>query len=145
VTSSTSSSTPPAEDKTEEHESLIDIEALKELWSLQRASRLANNEKKIRSLEDGPLRGGDFVLNKDSEAASHTYKSNKFGLTVGHLSRQVGDPIFAFAKSNPTATHGPYPTSLDDNSTVDGMSLYHRFKIGKVISRLSNTNSVSYK
>jgi hypothetical protein len=50
--------------KAEKAESLVDIEPLKEQWSLQRASRLANNERKTSSLEDGPLCGGDFVLDK---------------------------------------------------------------------------------
>jgi hypothetical protein len=124
VTSSTSSSTSLAEDKAEEHKNLIDIEALKEEWSLQRASRLAN---KIRILEDGPFCGGEFVLNKDGEAATLTFhfsfKSDKFGLTVGNLARQVGDPIFAFAKSNPTITHGPDTPSPDGSCTGGGMLL----------------------
>jgi hypothetical protein len=56
-------------------------------------------KKKIRILMDGPLRGGDFVLNRDGGAATLS-RSENFGLAVGHIAPKIGDSIFGFSEAD---------------------------------------------
>jgi hypothetical protein len=61
----------------------IDTTAMAKIWSPQRASRVGI---KVRSLEDGNLRGGDFVLDADGKACTISFLFEKKGkYTVSQL------------------------------------------------------------
>lgn len=115
---------------------MINVAALQQNWTPDRAQRLVNGERKIRSAEDGLFRGGDFVLNKDGGACTLSfcfeYKSQTYGLTVGHLAADVGDSIFRFSASE------PIPHDDDDGES------YFMNEIGNVVSKSQETDSLVF-
>lgn len=106
----------------------IDTTAVSKVWSPQRASRVAI---KVRSLEDGNLCGGDFVLDTDGNACTISFLFEKqrkvYGLTAGHLA-DVGDNLEIFAESQ-ADEEGNYPT-------ID---------IGQVVSKDVETDSLIFQ
>lgn len=65
----------------------------------------ARGSKKIRGLDSGAFRGGDFVVNSDGLASTCSFcfkvGSKAYGLTVGHLVPVIGEPVYAFAGEGP--------------------------------------------
>ena len=120
------------EEKKEEKEAregnTIDTSTVAKLWSPQRASRPGI---KIRSLVDGNLRGGDFVLNADGDACTISFlfekDNNIYGLTAGHLAR-VGDNLEVFAES-----------------TADNDGTYSTTPIGAVVAVDYETDSLIFQ
>lgn len=116
---------------------LIDVNSLQSQWAPAREQRVRNGEKKVRSVADGPLRGGDWVLNADGQAATLSFifehEEEIFGLTVGHLAKGVGDSIFVFAESD-----------MLPNPDGTGKS-YFQFEIGVVVSKSQDTDSLIFK
>jgi hypothetical protein len=120
---------------------MIDVSALQQQVWLPEAGavRFSSGRRKVRSATDGPLRGGDFVLNKDGGAATLSfcfqYESENFGLTVGHLALNIGDSIFAFSESEPI----PHPPDDDHGES------YFIYEIGKVVSYSEETDSLVFR
>lgn len=115
-----------AEDET--NSAAIDTTAVGKIWSPQRASRVGI---KVRSLQDGNLCGGDFVLDTDGSACTISFLFEKdgkvCGLTAGHLA-DVGDNLEIFAESQ-ADEEGNYPT-------ID---------IGQVVSKDVQTDSLIFQ
>jgi hypothetical protein len=66
-------------------------------WSPLRRGR---ESVKIRGLNSGPYRGGDIVLNSDGIATTVSFcfkvGSMAYGVTVGHLTPVIGEPVYAY-------------------------------------------------
>jgi hypothetical protein len=79
---------------------------MKSKWTPE-MERLARMGKRVRDLDDGPLRGGDFVLDMDGKAPTIAFLFEKdeklYGVTVGHLV-DIEDSVFVFPNREPTAT-----------------------------------------
>jgi len=106
-------------------------------WS--RSDRYVRTYQKVSSLEDGNVRGGFWVLNKDCEGAtlSFCFKNSSgriFGLTVGHLFEAVGSSVFVFLHNEPTETP-------EANFT----RLYEMVEIGKAVSKDVATDSAVFE
>jgi hypothetical protein len=82
-----------------------DIEELVATWTPERVLRSEGNGMKVRGLEDGPLRGGDYVLNTDGDSLTLSCCFERdgltYGITVGHLASKVSETIFAFDSGTP--------------------------------------------
>lgn len=124
--------------------SLIDLAAVEKKWSPNREQRYAT--KKIRSARDGPLRGGDWLLNADGQAATLSFcfefQREVYGLTVGHLCpKGIGQSIFCFSES--TMLENPVP---DGDSDIESPGeWYFMFEIGEVVSKSLTTDSLVFK
>jgi hypothetical protein len=106
----------------------VDTTAVAKIWSPQRASRVGI---KVRSLEDGNLRGGDFVLDTEGKACTISFlferESKIYGLTAGHLA-DIGDQLEIFAESQ-----------------ADEDSNYPTLDIGPVVSKDAETDSLIFQ
>ncbi|KAL3913557.1 MAG: hypothetical protein SGILL_006437 [Bacillariaceae sp.] len=95
----------------------------------------------VRSAKDGPFMGGDWVLNSRGQGATLSFcflnpeGTECFGLTVGHLTDNVGDSIFRFAESE------PIPFRDDSNKE----EYFGMFEIGTVVSISEETDSLVFK
>jgi hypothetical protein len=111
----------------------IDFEATSQKWS---PHRLERTEKKVRSLQDGNLRGGDFVLDVTGGATTLSFLFEKdskvYGVTAGHLA-DIDDPIFVFFYSEPT------------QNDHDNGSSYDILEIGEVVSKDFPTDSLIFE
>ena len=64
---------------------------LRKQWTPNRHLCSVDRSKKVRSAEDGPIRGGDWVLNSSGGGATLSFcfeganGQDLYGLTVGHL------------------------------------------------------------
>lgn len=118
-------------------EQSADLLGVLDQWTPDRAER---NAKRVRSADDGPFMGGDWVLNSDGEGATLSFcfpnpeGTECFGLTVGHLAGKVGDSIFRFAESEPIL--------VPDGSNKEE---YFMFEIGTVVSISEETDSLVFK
>ena len=109
--------------------------ALTESWSPDRDDRTS---QKVTSLEDGNIRGGYWVLNKDGDGATLAFCFQNsfgriFGLTVGHLFEAVGTSVFVFLHNEPTET----PEA--------NTSLYEMMEIGAIVSKDVATDSAVFE
>lgn len=93
-------------------------------------------DKKVRSLEDSNLRGGNFVLDLEGRATTLSFAFEKdgalYGLTAGNLA-DIGDPIFVFFLSSKT------PNDFNDKES------YEIMKVGKVVSKDVDTDSLIFE
>lgn len=114
---------------------LINANAVAQTWSPD-FTRLNRREKKVSSLEDSNLRGGNFVLDCDGNATTLSFVFEKeaklYGLTAGHLA-DPGDPIFVFLTS-----------SMIPNDFDDGES-YEMMEVGEVVSKDVETDSLIFE
>jgi hypothetical protein len=112
----------------------FDVEAVAETWSPE-STRLNRREKKVTSLEDSNLRGGNFVLDCEGNATTLSFAFEKdgalYGLTAGHLA-DVGDSIFVFLLSSKT------PNDFDDEESFEMM------EVGEVVSKNIETDSLIF-
>ena len=121
----------------------IDIEAVANSWSQNGApQRLKLNraeEMKVSSLEDGNLRGGNFVLDCDGKAATLSFafevNGSMYGLTTGHLA-DVSDSIFCFFLNSKT------PNNFDSGGSS---SSYEVLELGVVVSKNVETDSLIFE
>lgn len=112
-------------------------------WTPNRHLRLVDQSKKVRSADDGPFMGGDWVLNSSGGGATLSFcfeganGEDLYGLTVGHLvaSTGIGAPLFRFAESHPISVP-------DDEAKPDE---YFMFEIGEVTSMSTETDSLVFK
>jgi len=78
------------------------------------------------------LRGGDYILNSNFEAVTLSFcfykDGKKYGLTVAHLCRSVGDPVYAFGS---------------DTRHPDGS--YDVVHLGSVVSMDAKTDSLVFE
>lgn len=108
-------------------------------WSPDRVSRSKLNVKRVRSADDGPFMGGDWVLNSEGQGATLSFcflnpeGTECFGLTVGHHTDKIGDSIFRFAESE------PIPVPDDSNKEA-----YYMFEVGTVTSISDETDSLVF-
>ena len=113
----------------------IDIEAVAQTWSPE-SFRLNRRDKKVTSLQDSNLRGGNFVLDCDGRATTLSFAFEKdgalYGLTAGHLA-DVGDSIFVFLLSSMT------PNDFDNGES------YEIMEVGEVISKNVETDSLIFE
>ena len=113
----------------------IDIQAAPSTGSPE-VVRLNHAEKKVTSLADGNLRGGNFVLDCDGKAATLAFAFEKDGgiysLTAGHLA-DIGDAIFVFLISTKT------PNDFDDSES------YEMIEVGEVVSKNIDTDSLIFR
>jgi hypothetical protein len=115
---------------------LIDINSLSQHWSPEerRVECSKEGKLKVRSIQGGhvALRGGDYIANAFGEAATVSFclynNDKKYGLTVAHLFRRVGDVVYAFSNDTPAA-NGKYQIS----------------QIGHVVSMDANTDSLVFE
>ena len=119
----------------------VDLSSVDLQWTPERNQRAITRSKKVRSADDGPLMGGDWVLNEEGGGAtlSFCFKNPEgtecYGLSVGHLTQSVGDSIFRFAESEPIAV-------LNDENDKEE---YFMFEIGNVTSISTGTDSMVFK
>lgn len=118
-----------------EEETDIDIQAVANSWS-PAATRHNRTENKVSSLEDGNLRGGNFVLDGDGNAATLSFAlevdGSVYGLTAGHLA-DVDDSIFCFFLNSKTP------------NDFDGGSSYEILELGTVVSKNVETDSLIFE
>jgi hypothetical protein len=118
-----------------------DLRTVDRQWTPDRSSRATNETKKVRSADDGPLAGGDWVLNEKGEGATLSFcftnpeGTECYGLTIGHLCDSVGDSVFRFAHSEPIAVP-------DEELEKEE---YFMFEIGGVTSISTNTDSLVFQ
>jgi hypothetical protein len=114
---------------------VIDIQATSATWSPPDA-RLNRPEKTVSSLEDGNLRGGNFVLDCEGNATTLSFAFEKdeniYGLTAGHLA-DVGDAVFVFLLSSKT------PNDFDEGES------YEMVEAGAVVSKNVETDSLIFE
>lgn len=101
---------------------------------------------KVTSLQDGNIRGGYWVLNKNGESATiaFCFKNSEgyiFGLTIAHLFESVGDPVFVFLLHNPTPTPVEYARS---DAMIEQMD-YEMIEIGEVVAMDVKTDSAIFE
>ena len=121
----------------------VNLAAVNLQWTPERSHRAIDGTKKVRSAEDGPLIGGDWVLNEQGGATTLSFcfenpeGTECYGLTVGHLAKSVGDSIFCFAESEPN----PVPALEGEIDREE----YFMFEIGQVTSISTETDSLVFK
>lgn len=115
-----------------------DLRNVDRQWTPARSKRAMHQTKNVRSADDGPLTGGDWVLNEKGEGATLSFcftnpeGTECYGLTIGHLCDSVGDSVFRFAHSEPI-------TVPNEELEKDE---YFMFEIGSVTSISTNTDSL---
>jgi hypothetical protein len=118
----------------------INVQETQQLWTPNRNQRFQHGDQKDRSQNDGPFRGGDFVLDGNGKATTLSFcfehEEDIFGLTVGHLASGVGDSIFIFSESDPI----PDPTRAGEPHSMS----YYMFKVGVVVSVSPETDSLVF-
>ena len=123
----------------------IDPMAVQAQWSPNREQQILSvpRQKKVRSAREGPLRGGDWVLNEAGGGATLSFvfqfEGSVFGLTVGHLA-DVGDSVFCFSDS--AMLEDPLP---EGEAPSDPSMSYYMFEIGSVVSKSTVTDSLVFE
>ena len=122
----------------------ISLKELEKKWTPNREGRLVNETRKIRSAREGPLRGGDWVLNESGRGATLSFtflfEGEVYGLTVGHLA-DLGESIFIFAES----TKLPVPLPEDDEAVTPPEEAFFMYELGTVVSKSEKTDSLVFK
>ncbi|CAB9500810.1 hypothetical protein SEMRO_93_G048230.1 [Seminavis robusta] len=143
-------------------DTVLDLEALKETWSPGRERRhqlvtmkiegpaaLASTgavKDTIMPARAGPLRGGDWILNKDGGAATISFfflhNGETYGITVGHLVEKVGDPVFCFSEATKLPNPLPQDSEVSEGHEIDESYFMH--EIGTVVSLSRSTDSLVF-
>lgn len=125
----------------QEEQGGVNLRYVRRQWTPERGGRFVKGTKKVRSADDGPLMGSDWVLNDQGGGATLAFcfenseGTEAYGLTVGHLTERVGDSLFRFAESEPV----PVPDDAIDEEK------YFMFEIGPVTSISRETDSLVFK
>ena len=153
--------------KKQKTDTVIDLETLKKQWTPLRELRHLQGTCKIESSTllcikkevgtvstipargGGPLVGGDWLLNKDGGAATISFffrfEGKTYGLSVGHLVRDIGDPVFCFSET--TKLPNPsLPKNVGDQNPEDlSDESYFMHEIGTVVSLSKSTDSMVFE
>lgn len=131
--------TPSKRQRDQSEEELAHLCNVRDQWTPERSKRAINGEKQVRSAKDGPLMGGDWILNDQGEGATLSFcfrnseGTETYGLTVGHLANSVGKSVFRFTESDPI----PVPDGEGEE--------YFMCDIGEVTSISKETDSLVFK
>jgi hypothetical protein len=109
-------------------------------WSSDGDVRAELKKMKVVSLEDGNIRGGHWVLNKDGDGCTIAFlwknsSGRIFGLTTAHSFETIGDSVFVFLHGEPT------PITYEDHHGF----VYEMMEVGEVVSINQDTDSIVFE